>query len=374
MGRGKIKLKRIENKSSRQVTFSKYENSLIKKVCEQSILCKVDVAVLIFSNYSKSYDFYSSDSVPPVEGIREASSNSRLCGPKIASAVHNKAGDFLFGVKGDQVQPSCKELPCLYCSLHGFAIECIRAKCMLLERESIDGDAEYFNLSLLAWQPSPLAGDTAVFGSVLDTALWVGSVSLNRTSDTAREFLLLQLVKILLSRFCPKPGDCKLLKVHKTDHQYSCSSSDLKLQDYRRKLSVVTYAVPETAATIVIAATVVGAAATALVKRIQASQETEQTPLKACEDCGGSAKLERRACSEDFIILAKSQAQEMIENLFVTILFPSVVSNWRMPVLDNSWLDKTTTGYIHSSVGNLLAESNPDSSMIGEPEWYACGY
>lgn len=59
MGRKKVELKRIENKSSRQVTFSKRRNGLIKKAHELSVLCDVQVAVLTFSNGGKLYEFSS---------------------------------------------------------------------------------------------------------------------------------------------------------------------------------------------------------------------------------------------------------------------------------------------------------------------------
>ncbi|KAK4440708.1 hypothetical protein Salat_0405700 [Sesamum alatum] len=51
-------------------------------------------------------------------------------------------------------------------------------------------------------------------------------------------------------------------------------------------------ALPETAASVVVAATIVGAAATYLVRRTKSSEETE-VPTKICEDCGGSG-----VCSE----------------------------------------------------------------------------
>jgi hypothetical protein len=59
MGRKKVELKRIENKSSRQVTFSKRRNGLIKKAHELSVLCDVQVALLTFSNGGKLYEFSS---------------------------------------------------------------------------------------------------------------------------------------------------------------------------------------------------------------------------------------------------------------------------------------------------------------------------
>nr|CAX11684.1 MADS62 protein [Oryza sativa Japonica Group] len=49
MGRVKLPIKRIENTTNRQVTFSKRRNGLIKKAYELSVLCDIDVALLMFS-------------------------------------------------------------------------------------------------------------------------------------------------------------------------------------------------------------------------------------------------------------------------------------------------------------------------------------
>ncbi|KAL9369775.1 hypothetical protein Peur_040974 [Populus x canadensis] len=66
MGRKKVELKRIENKSSRQVTFSKRRNGLIKKAHELSVLCDVQVALLTFSNGGKLYEFSSVGSIAKI--------------------------------------------------------------------------------------------------------------------------------------------------------------------------------------------------------------------------------------------------------------------------------------------------------------------
>ena len=60
MGRGKVELKRIENKINRQVTFAKRRNGLLKKAYELSVLCDAEVALIIFSNRGKLYEFCSS--------------------------------------------------------------------------------------------------------------------------------------------------------------------------------------------------------------------------------------------------------------------------------------------------------------------------
>ncbi|GMJ08146.1 SEPALLATA1, AGAMOUS-like 2 [Hibiscus trionum] len=63
MGRGKVELKRIENKINRQVTFAKRRNGLLKKAYELSILCDAEVALIVFSSRGKLYEFSSSNSI-----------------------------------------------------------------------------------------------------------------------------------------------------------------------------------------------------------------------------------------------------------------------------------------------------------------------
>ncbi|CAD6202660.1 unnamed protein product [Miscanthus lutarioriparius] len=60
MGRGKVELKRIENKISRQVTFAKRRNGLLKKAYELSLLCDAEVALIIFSGRGSLFEFSSS--------------------------------------------------------------------------------------------------------------------------------------------------------------------------------------------------------------------------------------------------------------------------------------------------------------------------
>ncbi|CAI9278037.1 unnamed protein product [Lactuca saligna] len=59
MGRGRVELKRIENKINRQVTFSKRRNGLLKKAYELSVLCDAEVGLIIFSSRDKLYEFGS---------------------------------------------------------------------------------------------------------------------------------------------------------------------------------------------------------------------------------------------------------------------------------------------------------------------------
>ncbi|XP_047159124.1 MADS-box transcription factor 23-like isoform X1 [Vigna umbellata] len=59
MGRGKIVIERIDNSTSRQVTFSKRRKGLIKKAKELAILCDAQVGLLIFSSTGKLYEYAS---------------------------------------------------------------------------------------------------------------------------------------------------------------------------------------------------------------------------------------------------------------------------------------------------------------------------
>ncbi|XP_024007051.1 LOW QUALITY PROTEIN: agamous-like MADS-box protein AGL27 [Eutrema salsugineum] len=66
MGRRKVEIKRIDNKSSRQVTFSKRRNGLIEKARQLSILCESSIAVLVVSASGKLYNSSSGDSMTKI--------------------------------------------------------------------------------------------------------------------------------------------------------------------------------------------------------------------------------------------------------------------------------------------------------------------
>ncbi|XP_022737109.1 MADS-box protein AGL42 isoform X2 [Durio zibethinus] len=67
MVRGKIQMKRIENATSRQVTFSKRRSGLLKKARELSVLCDAEVSVIIFSQKGRVYEYSSSDMQKAIE-------------------------------------------------------------------------------------------------------------------------------------------------------------------------------------------------------------------------------------------------------------------------------------------------------------------
>ncbi|KAF2579476.1 hypothetical protein F2Q68_00000324 [Brassica cretica] len=61
MGRKKLEIKRIENKSSRQVTFSKRRSGLVEKARQLSVLCDASIALLVVSSSRKLYSFSAGD-------------------------------------------------------------------------------------------------------------------------------------------------------------------------------------------------------------------------------------------------------------------------------------------------------------------------
>ncbi|GAB4848792.1 hypothetical protein Ancab_003521 [Ancistrocladus abbreviatus] len=60
MVREKVQIRKIDNATARQVTFSKRRGGLFKKAEELSILCDADVAVIIFSATGKFFEYSSS--------------------------------------------------------------------------------------------------------------------------------------------------------------------------------------------------------------------------------------------------------------------------------------------------------------------------
>ncbi|KAL0757276.1 hypothetical protein Bca101_094944 [Brassica carinata] len=58
MGRVKLKIKRLESTGNRQVTYSKRKSGILKKAKELSILCDIDIVLLMFSPTGKPTVFH----------------------------------------------------------------------------------------------------------------------------------------------------------------------------------------------------------------------------------------------------------------------------------------------------------------------------
>ncbi|KAM3269347.1 hypothetical protein P3S67_030229 [Capsicum chacoense] len=60
MAKGKIVLEKIENKSKRQVSFSKRKDGLFKKAQELAILCDAVIAIIVYSCSGQLHEYSSS--------------------------------------------------------------------------------------------------------------------------------------------------------------------------------------------------------------------------------------------------------------------------------------------------------------------------
>lgn len=89
---------------------------------------------------------------------------------------------------------------------------------------------------------------------------------------------------------------------HNAFQQTGCFPSLLKSEAPVRRKFKISSGILETAASIAVATTIVGAAATILVKRTQTSQ-TIEAPTKVCDDCGGSGICP--ACQGEGFVLKK---------------------------------------------------------------------
>ncbi|GMQ05211.1 hypothetical protein CsSME_00050329 [Camellia sinensis var. sinensis] len=89
MVRGKTQMKRIENATSRQVTFSKRRSGLLKKAFELSVLCDAEVALIIFSPKGKLYEFSNSRCLSINKTIDRYQKNAKDLGSSNNAAQEN---------------------------------------------------------------------------------------------------------------------------------------------------------------------------------------------------------------------------------------------------------------------------------------------
>ncbi|GAV66831.1 SRF-TF domain-containing protein/K-box domain-containing protein, partial [Cephalotus follicularis] len=75
MAREKIKIKKIDNLTARQVTFSKRRRGIFKKAEELSVLCDADVALIIFSATGKLFEYSRSSMKDIIERYHLHSNN-----------------------------------------------------------------------------------------------------------------------------------------------------------------------------------------------------------------------------------------------------------------------------------------------------------
>ncbi|XP_057965799.1 agamous-like MADS-box protein AGL66 isoform X2 [Malania oleifera] len=66
MGRKKLVMKKIENPTSRQVTYSKRKDGIVKKATELSVLCDIDVGLIMFSPSGRLTTFASNGRIEDI--------------------------------------------------------------------------------------------------------------------------------------------------------------------------------------------------------------------------------------------------------------------------------------------------------------------
>ncbi|XP_023512238.1 agamous-like MADS-box protein AGL61 [Cucurbita pepo subsp. pepo] len=82
LGRRKIEIKKLEKKSTQQVTFSKRRAGLFNKAAELSVLCGAEIAILVASSRNKLYTFGH----PNVESLLDRFLTGNSAPPKPAEA------------------------------------------------------------------------------------------------------------------------------------------------------------------------------------------------------------------------------------------------------------------------------------------------
>ncbi|GJR27284.1 MADS-box transcription factor 23-like protein isoform X3 [Tanacetum coccineum] len=116
MGRGKIAIRRIDNSTSRQVTFSKRRNGLLKKAKELAILCDAEVGVMIFSSTNKLYEFSSTSMKSAIQRFnRSKEENNQLANSmsdvkNLHEAHRQLMGEELCGLGVEDLQKLEKQL------------------------------------------------------------------------------------------------------------------------------------------------------------------------------------------------------------------------------------------------------------------------
>ncbi|XP_073146491.1 agamous-like MADS-box protein AP1 [Henckelia pumila] len=95
MGRGKVQLKKIENKINRQVTFSKRRSGLVKKAQEISVLCDADVALIVFSHKGKLFEYSTDSSMDRIlEKYEKYSFAERPCAANVPQSNVNWTSEY----------------------------------------------------------------------------------------------------------------------------------------------------------------------------------------------------------------------------------------------------------------------------------------
>ncbi|CAL9135931.1 unnamed protein product [Musa acuminata var. zebrina] len=92
--RGKVELRRIEDRTSRQVRFSKRRSGLFKKAYELAVLCDAEVGLLVFSPAGKLYEFSSVSSLESTLDRYQTFTNAENVVRKLDDNAQNRDEEF----------------------------------------------------------------------------------------------------------------------------------------------------------------------------------------------------------------------------------------------------------------------------------------
>nr|AFN68748.1 PISTILLATA-like protein [Magnolia championii] len=108
MGRGKIEIKRIENSTNRQVTYSKRRGGILKKAKEITVLCDAQVSLVIFSSTGKMSEYCS----PSTELVKILDRYHKSAGKKLWDAKHEHLSNEVERIKkeNDSMQIKLRQL------------------------------------------------------------------------------------------------------------------------------------------------------------------------------------------------------------------------------------------------------------------------
>ncbi|PIA41347.1 hypothetical protein AQUCO_02200039v1 [Aquilegia coerulea] len=122
MGRGKIEIKRIENTTNRQVTFCKRRNGLLKKAYELSVLCEAEVALIVFSNRGRLYEYANNSVRKTIDRYK------KTCGEGSSALTVSEANLLFYQQESSKMKQQIEILQNSNRHLMGEALSCLSIK------------------------------------------------------------------------------------------------------------------------------------------------------------------------------------------------------------------------------------------------------
>ncbi|XP_058191288.1 MADS-box protein SVP-like isoform X1 [Rhododendron vialii] len=148
MVRQRIEIKKIDNVTARQVTFSKRRRGLFKKAKELSTLCDAEIALIVFSSTGRLFDYSSSSMGQVIERHNNQTENLvQLNQPSLELQLDNSTSAIaikeveektleLRRLRGEELHGlSLEELKKLEKALEGGISRVLKTKSEMFEKE-----------------------------------------------------------------------------------------------------------------------------------------------------------------------------------------------------------------------------------------------